>query len=347
MNGNGPSWTRSEPPSMLRLSGVGFKRASTAILHGIDLDLSPGTLTTLLGPSGSGKTTVLQIIAGHLTPVCGTVWIQGRDATRLPPEQRGLGMVHQHLALFPHLSALRNVSFGLEVRGVPKAKAIDKAQATLDLVGLENEASWRLPHTLSGGQRQRVALARALAFDPTLLLLDEPFNALDRHLRDLMRQELKRIQRQSGVTTLLVTHDQEEALGLSDQIVALCQGQVAQAGTPADLYQRPRDPWLAGFLGEANLIPGGGPLGGQPGETLLVRPEWIRLGSVGPENSRALRGPVESATFQGSHCLVRFQAMGLTWKILVPGMQAPKPGETLEAHLSAGGAWNIHQGCPA
>lgn len=332
---------------MLRLSGVKFARGSTPILHGIDLDLNPGTLTTLLGPSGSGKTTLLQIIAGHLSPACGTVWIHGRDATRLPPEQRGLGMVHQHLALFPHLSALRNVSFGLEVRGVPKPKAIDKAQATLDLVGLETEASWRLPHTLSGGQRQRVALARALAFDPALLLLDEPFNAMDRHLRDLMRQELKRIQRQSGVTTLLVTHDQEEALGLSDQIVALRQGQIAQTGTPADLYQRPRDPWLAGFLGEANLVPGGGLLGGQPGETLLVRPEWIRLGSADPENSRSLRGLVESVTFQGAHGLVRFQARGLTWKILMPGNQAPNPGEMLEAYLPAGSAWNIYQECPA
>lgn len=332
---------------MLRLAGVGFARGPLPILQDIHLDLPVGSLTTLLGPSGSGKTTLLDIIAGHLKPACGAVFIAGKDCTSLPPERRGLGMVHQHLALFPHLSALRNVSFGLEVRGAPKAAALDKAQATLDLVGLEPEVRARLPHTLSGGQRQRVALARALAFDPAMLLLDEPFAALDRHLREQMRHELKRIQRQSGVTTLLVTHDQEEALGLSDQVVALHQGHITQTGSPADLYQRPRDPWLASFLGEANLVPGGGPLGGQTGDTLLVRPEWLLPGTFVSAPDRELRGPVESATFQGAYCLTRFRAKDQTWKILLPGHAVPQQGETFIAHLPPGSAWNIHQGCPA
>ena len=347
MHGNEPSLTSAEPEAILRLSGVSFAHGGQTVLHGIDLALVAGTLTTLLGPSGSGKTTLLRIIAGHLQPAPGTVWLGGQNATHFPPEERGLGMVHQHLALFPHLSARRNVSFGLEVRGMPRREACSRADATLDLVGLEVTARDRLPDTLSGGQKQRVAIGRALAFGPKLLLLDEPFTALDRQLRQQMRGELKRIQRESSVTTLLVTHDQEEALGLSESIIALRDGRVVQQGAPAELYQRPRDPWLAGFLGDANLVTTGFFTRSQPGEVLLVRPEELLPGTRRDhgDGDCPLIGQAHSVSFRGASCLVTFEADGLFWKMLVPGENSPRVGDRIEAILPATAGWNISRGC--
>ncbi|MFM8932329.1 MAG: ABC transporter ATP-binding protein, partial [Gemmataceae bacterium] len=236
MNGSAPCSAAEDAPPLLRLEGVSFSYGPREVLHAISLGLQGGAFTSLLGPSGSGKTTLLQILAGHWKPSRGKVLVDGADATHQPPEARGLGLVHQHLALFPHLTVERNVSFGLEVRGVPLARALEKARATLELVALPADTWRRPPDRLSGGQRQRVAIARALAFGPRALLLDEPFTALDRGLRQRLGAELRRIQRETGVTTLLVTHDQQEALALSDTLVVLREGRLVQAGPPAELY---------------------------------------------------------------------------------------------------------------
>ena len=248
MNGNGPFWTRNESNPMLRLTDVEFARGSTTILQGINLELAPGSLTTLLGPSGSGKTTLLQIIAGHLAPAQGTILINGRDATRLPPESRGLGMVHQHLALFPHLSALRNVSFGLEVRGLRREDACAKAQATLDLVGLENEVRHRLPQALSGGQRQRVCIARALALSPNVLIADEPTSALDLSTRSEILNLLMDIQRDSGQAVVLVSHDFATVRHLAHRIAVMYAGRVVEEGTAEDVTGSPRHPYTRALL---------------------------------------------------------------------------------------------------
>lgn len=329
---------------MLRVEGVSFAHAARPVLREVSLHLPVGSFTTLLGPSGSGKTTLLQIIAGHVRPASGSVWLEGRDATGLPPEKRGLGLVHQHLALFPHLSVERNVSFGLEVRGVGKVQALRQAHGVLELVALEPELWRRMPCQLSGGQQQRVAIARALAFQPRVLLLDEPFTALDRSLRLQMRGELQRIRQASGVTTLLVTHDQEEAMAVSDTVAVLREGRLVQSGTPGDLYQRPRDAWLAGFLGEANLITTGRFRGASAGELLLVRPEELRWQVDPGPGDHPLRGPVRSVSFQGAHSLVSFEAEGQVWKILLPGEKTPRVGENLRAVLPACAGWNVTRG---
>jgi len=345
MNGSAPSLAADETVPLLCLEGVSFSHGTHEVLHDISMRLQRGALTTLLGPSGSGKTTLLQILGGHLKPSRGTVWLDGTDATHLPPESRGLGLVHQHLALFPHLTVERNVSFGLEVRGKPIAFALEKARATLQLVDLPSDTWTRRPDSLSGGQRQRVAIARALAFGPRALLLDEPFTALDRVLRQRLCGELKRIQRETGVTTLLVTHDQEEALALSDSLLALREGRVVQAGPPAELYQRPRDPWLAGFLGEANLITRGGFLRAEAGECLLVRPEELVPGDQPDSGDYRLQGPVRNVVFRGADSLVTFEAAGLVWKMALAGTEVPRPGEIMKAILPATAGWNVTRGC--
>ena len=345
MNGSAPCLADEVARPLLRLEGIGFSHGNCEVLHGICLGVDKGSLTTLLGPSGSGKTTLLQIVAGHLKPAAGKVFLEGADATHLAPEARGLGLVHQHLALFPHLTVERNVSFGLEVRGLPLARALEKARATLELVALPAETWGRPPDRLSGGQRQRVAIARALAFGPRALLLDEPFTALDRGLRQRLGAELKRIQRETGVTTLLVTHDQEEALALSDTLVALRDGRIVQTGPPAELYHRPLDGWLAGFLGEANLIPGGRYLRAEKGETLLVRPEELVAGEQPDSGDYRLQGPVRAVVFRGADSLVTFEADGLEWKIALPGPAALRAGEIMRAILPATAGWNVTRGC--
>lgn len=329
---------------MLRVEGVSFAHGARPVLRAVSLHLPVGSFTTLLGPSGSGKTTLLQIIAGHVRPASGSVWLDGRDATGLLPEKRGLGLVHQHLALFPHLSVERNVSFGLEVRGVGRAQALRQAHGVLELVALEPELWRRLPAQLSGGQKQRVAIARALAFQPRVLLLDEPFTALDRSLRLQMRAELQRIQRTSGVTALLVTHDQEEAMALSDTVAVLREGRLLQSGTPVELYQRPRDGWLAGFLGEANLVTNGRFLGVPEGELLLVRPGELRYQIDPGPGDHALQGPVRAVSYQGGHSLVSFEVEGLVWKIFITGENTPRVGENIRAVLPARAGWNVTRG---
>lgn len=237
------------------ITGVSKRYGDFVALEGIDLSLPRGQLTALLGPSGGGKTTLLRIIAGLETPDSGSVVIEGRDATRLPVQKRNVGFVFQHYAAFKHLSVARNVAFGLEIRKKPKEEVRAKVEELLALVHLSQFAD-RLPSQLSGGQRQRMALARALAIEPTVLLLDEPFGALDAKVRKELRDWLRRLHDEVHVTTVFVTHDQEEALEVADEIVVVNQGRIEQVGTPDQLYDSPANDFVMGFLGETTTLGG-------------------------------------------------------------------------------------------
>jgi sulfate/thiosulfate transport system ATP-binding protein len=234
-------------------------------LDNVSIRVEDGSLTALLGPSGSGKSTLLRVIAGLEAPDAGTVEIAGRDATTVPPQKRGIGFVFQHYAAFKHMTVRENVAFGLRVRKRPKAEIAAKVDELLRIVGLDGYQS-RYPAQLSGGQRQRMALARALAVEPEVLLLDEPFGALDANVRAELREWLRRLHDEVHVTTMLVTHDQEEAMGVADRIVVLNQGRVEQDGPPRELYERPANPFVMSFLGPVSRL----------GDT-LVRPHDLRV----------------------------------------------------------------------
>ncbi|MEU4094205.1 ABC transporter ATP-binding protein [Streptomyces sp. NPDC026673] len=256
----------------IRLRGLRKSFGQVHAVAGVDLEIGDGEFFSMLGPSGSGKTTVLRMIAGFEAPTTGTVELAGRDVTRLAPFERDVNTVFQDYALFPHMTVEQNVAYGLKIRKVPKAERIERARAALDSVRLEGLGR-RRPSQLSGGQRQRVALARALVNRPRVLLLDEPLGALDLKLREQMQVELKAIQREVGITFVFVTHDQQEALTLSDRIAVFNGGRIEQVGTPAQVYERPATPFVAGFVGTSNLF-------GDDTGTYSVRPEKIRL--LGP-----------------------------------------------------------------
>lgn len=321
-------------------------------LDDVSLQIGRGRFVTLLGPSGSGKTTLLMAIAGFVQPDAGRLLLDGAPIQHLPPERRQFGMVFQGYALFPHLSVAENVAFPLRVRRTPKAEITERVRETLDLVQLGHLAQ-RLPRQLSGGQQQRVALARALVFRPSLLLLDEPLSALDKNLRVSMQDELKNLHQRVGLTFVCVTHDQEEALSLSDEVAILHGGRLVQSGTPAALYERPASRFVAGFLGRSNFFRGqvvGAVADGfsyRAGDTLLVqvgsaaagsevlialRPEKLVVlaGNEGPVN-RVL-GRVAACSYLGDAWLVQLDAGGLgLLQLVVPtwrGIQ-PKPGDTM------------------
>ncbi len=239
----------------LALEGVRHRFGSVTAVDDVSLDISPGELVALLGPSGCGKTTLLRAIAGFVVPTAGRVRLDGEPIDHLPPHRRGVGIVFQNYALFPHMTVAENVAYGLLARGAARALVRERVAATLDLVRMGGFAD-RLPRQLSGGQQQRVALARALAVGPRILLLDEPFGALDKNLRLDMQIEMKRLQRESGVTTVLVTHDQEEALSIADRIAVLNHGRLEQLGTPTEIYDRPATLFVNAFVGTTNLLPG-------------------------------------------------------------------------------------------
>jgi putative spermidine/putrescine transport system ATP-binding protein len=246
-------------------------------VDGVDLDVHEGEFLTLLGPSGSGKTTVLRMIAGFELPTSGSVLLDGEDVTRAAPFERDVNTVFQDYALFPHMSVQTNVEYGLRVKGVKAGERRRRAAEALAAVRLEGYGD-RRPSQLSGGQRQRVALARALVNRPRVLLLDEPLGALDLKLREQMQVELKGIQREVGITFVFVTHDQEEALTMSDRIAVFARGRIEQVGTPAEVYEHPATEFVAGFVGTSNLVRGDAARAvlGRPG-TFSVRPEKIRL----------------------------------------------------------------------
>jgi len=228
---------------------------SAVAVDGIDLDVRPGEFLTLLGPSGSGKTTTLRMVAGFMAPTSGSIEIDGSDMTRVPPHRRDVGMVFQNYALFPHMTAAENVAFPLRMRRRPGAEIKKRVGEALDLVKLGSFGD-RYPRQLSGGQQQRIALARAVVFEPRLLLMDEPLGALDRKLRESLQLEIIRVSRELGATVLYVTHDQEEALVMSDRIAIFSMGRIEQLGSGADLYDRPASLFVADFIGESNILRG-------------------------------------------------------------------------------------------
>jgi putative spermidine/putrescine transport system ATP-binding protein len=261
----------------IRLTGLRKSFGTVEAVAGIDLDIADGEFFSMLGPSGSGKTTVLRLVAGFELPTAGTVELAGRDVSRLPPYDRDVNTVFQDYALFPHMTVRQNVEYGLRVRNVPRARRRERAAEALHTVRLDGFGE-RRPTALSGGQRQRVALARALVNRPAVLLLDEPLGALDLKLREEMQVELKAIQRDVGITFVFVTHDQQEALTMSDRIAVFDRGRIEQVGAPAEVYERPGTPFVAGFVGTSNLLTGPTARGvlGRDG-VFSVRPEKIRL----------------------------------------------------------------------
>ena len=284
--------------SNIALTSISKIYGAVRAVDGISLSVRAGEFVTILGPSGSGKSTMLGLIAGLMQPTSGRIVIDGHDVTDVPAGARNVGLVFQSYALFPNMTVFGNIAFPLEVRGLSGAQVREKVAAAVRLVRLTGLES-RKPHELSGGQQQRVALARAIVFEPAILLLDEPLAALDRKLREDVRLELKRLQRSLNLTTLLVTHDQDEALSLSDRVVVLDRGRVQQIGTPAELYRHPSSRFVADFLGSANLfdgvlqrrenefvvmlengasLPAGGAAGGEGLPiSVMIRPERIRL----------------------------------------------------------------------
>jgi spermidine/putrescine ABC transporter ATP-binding subunit len=239
----------------LLIEGVGKRFGEVVALDRVSLQVAQGELLTILGPSGSGKTTLLKVVAGFEVPDGGSVKVGGEEITSLPPARRDIGMVFQNYALFPHLTVRGNVAFPLEMRNVARAeidRRVAEAIAMVELTSYEH----RLPRQLSGGQQQRVALARAIVFNPRLLLLDEPFGALDRKLRETMQLEVRRLQRKLGLTTIFITHDQEEALVLSDRIAVMNRGSIQQVATTTEIYERPANDFVADFVGESNIFHG-------------------------------------------------------------------------------------------
>lgn len=285
------------------LQGVSKSFGSVHAVRDLDLLVQPGEFFAMLGPSGSGKTTVLRLIAGFEHVDQGTVRIGDDDITDVPPFRRPVNTVFQDYALFPHMSVADNVAYGLRARKTPKAQIAPKVDTALARVQLPHVAD-RMPHQLSGGQRQRIALARALILEPRVLLLDEPLGALDKQLREEMQVELKRIQREVGITFIFVTHDQEEALTLSDRIAVFNEGRVEQVGTPAEVYEDPRTRFVASFLGLSNLLPADFAqkvIGVD--QVVSIRPERVRLVAVdhqpGPEEVGVV-GTVAETIYTGS-----------------------------------------------
>ncbi|MFJ6324712.1 MULTISPECIES: ABC transporter ATP-binding protein [unclassified Rhizobium] len=278
-----------------------YPGAAKPAIDDISLDIAPGEFMTFLGPSGSGKTTLLSIIAGFVGLNAGSVEIDGRDITNLKPHKRDLGVVFQQYALFPHMTVFQNIAYPLRQRGVSKAEIETRVKRVLDLVQLGDFAH-RLPRQLSGGQQQRVALARAVVYEPRALLLDEPLGALDKRLRDRLQLEIARMHRELGMTFVFVTHDQEEALTLSDRIAVFNNGKIMQVGTPTELYRSPNSLFVAKFLGESNIMEGS-----SRETSIVVRPEHVHLKMPTNrlcENELSKAARITEIAFAGAHLKV-------------------------------------------
>ena len=304
--------------SFLVLQGVQkqFPGGASPAVEDFNLAADKGEFVSFLGPSGCGKTTTLRMIAGFEQPTAGTITVDGADITHRPANRRNIGMVFQSYALFPNMSVADNIGFGLRIRKRPKDQIRKRVGELLELINLPDKGG-RYPWQLSGGQQQRVALARALAIEPQVLLLDEPLSALDAKIRVALRKEIRSIQRQLGITTVYVTHDQEEAMSLSDRVVVMSEGRVEQIGPPPEIYNFPATPFVASFVGTLNLLPatvvdgaagrvsvagqeirGAKPVSGGGSVTVALRPEAVELGEGGGENR--LRGTIEDVSFLGS-----------------------------------------------
>lgn len=307
--------------TLLSLRGISKRYGNKPVLSSLDLDIFDGEFLTLLGPSGCGKTTLLRLLAGFERPDTGTLTLAGQDLLPLPPERRPLNTVFQQYALFPHMTVFDNVAYGLKMEQRPADEIRTRVETVLRMVQLD-ELAQRKPHQLSGGQQQRVAIARAVVKRPRVLLLDEPLSALDYKLRRQMQLELKRLQRELGITFIFVTHDQEEALSMSDRVVVLHHGEVQQLGTPREIYERPANLFAARFVGETNLFPGkvlelqddhiivdirglrrrlrrpGFELAAGDAVHVLLRPEDIRV--LAPDADHGFAGTVIERNYKGS-----------------------------------------------
>jgi ABC-type Fe3+/spermidine/putrescine transport system ATPase subunit len=313
----------------VRLARVSKSYGVTRVLHDFDLDVPAGSFCTLLGASGSGKTTILKLIAGFEDLDFGSIHIGERDMGGVPVARRNIGMVFQNYALFPHMTVAGNIAFGLEMRRVGRAEASRRVGEALALVGLE-EFGDRYPRQLSGGQQQRVALARALVIGPDILLMDEPLGALDKNLRQGLQIQLKQLQARLGVTIVFVTHDQEEALHLSDRIVLLNKGRIEQQGTPRDLYLKPRNRFVASFLGECNCFE-------VDGRMLGVRPEKLRLSNSLDTRAHRFEAIVTDVVFLGSGMRIGLKRGDALLAALVSIEEGGgvAPGQTLELSYAA------------
>ncbi|MDI3195475.1 ABC transporter ATP-binding protein [Pseudarthrobacter sp. AL07] len=326
----------------IQLSKITMAYGQKTVLRNLDLQLKGGELLALLGPSGCGKTTILRVLAGFESPQKGTVSIAGQDVTRSPVRNRGIGVVFQAYSLFPHMNARDNVAYGLRIRRSSLGKRTARAAELLETVGLAEHAD-KFPHQLSGGQQQRVALARALAIEPRVLLLDEPLSALDAKVRVHLREEIRRIQTQAGTTTLLVTHDQEEALTIADRIGVMHDGQIEQLDSPEAIYRRPATPFVSQFVGVTNRIPAlpedgrvrvlGHHLGIENQDrtvsdgtrlTALIRPEDLTLSDDFPGGDSAGSGLVTTLVLRGAitSVMVRSEALGQDVRVDLPAHAA-------------------------
>ena len=333
--------------SYLVLNRLSKRYGDLTAVEDLSLSVKRGEFISLLGPSGCGKTTTLQMIAGFVEPSGGSIVLDGKDVSKMPANKRGLGLVFQNYALFPHMTAAENVSFGLEMQRVKKDERQARVADALKLVGLSHLAD-RHPARMSGGQQQRVALARALVIRPSVLLLDEPLSNLDAKLREEMQLELRSIQRTVGTTTILVTHDQSEALALSDRIVVMNQGRVEQVADPFEAYEGPASHFVGGFLGKANVFtptpqPFEGetrarigeahiPMDGQPVPQgkVIVRPEKILFSEAG---ACALPGRMKTRVFQGNHWLCQVETSVGEVMVIRQNDGVPVPAEGQTVHL--------------
>jgi putative spermidine/putrescine transport system ATP-binding protein len=322
----------------LELDRVGKQFGAQSVVDDFSLAVGKGEFISFLGPSGCGKTTTLQMIAGFIDPSRGAIRLEGKDLTAVHPAKRGLGIMFQSYALFPHMTASENVAFGLEMRKVPRSERAERVRAALAMVGLAGYED-RHPRRMSGGQQQRVALARALVIRPSVLLLDEPLSNLDAKLREEMQIELRQIQRTLGTTTILVTHDQNEAMSLSDRIVVMSQGRIEQIGTPQETYERPASAFVSQFLGKTNdfaatidrtaaparLVAGSwsapAPAGFSGPVTISVRPERIGFGDAG------LNAKIVTRIFQGNHWLFQCESESGPAIVIRPNDGKPQPAE--------------------
>lgn len=314
----------------LRVEGLTKHYGANAVVKGVSFDFSKGEFISLLGPSGCGKTTILRMIAGFETPSSGTIQVDGEDITALRPNQRRLGMVFQAYALFPNLTVGDNIGFGLKVAGLGREERRARVEEMLKLIGLPGFEK-RFPYEMSGGQQQRVALARAIAPRPRLLLLDEPLSALDAKIRVSLREEIRAIQRELGITTVFVTHDQEEALSISDRIVVMNAGNIEQLGTPHDIYNRPSTRFAATFVGHLNTLPAA-----SFGPDRAIRPELISL-TQRPDTDTTLSGIVSDIGFMGSVLRLKVDVADVRLSIdtFNANSTPPQRGDAVTLHLAS------------
>ncbi|MDN3563329.1 ABC transporter ATP-binding protein [Paeniroseomonas aquatica] len=334
----------------LRIDGIAKRYGPVVALEPVSLEVRTGELMTILGPSGSGKTTLLQVICGLVEPDGGRLFIDGHDRTAMPVHQRDIGLVFQNYALFPHLTVGENIGFPLKMRGRPAAEVRERVAAALAMVQLGHLAA-RFPRELSGGQQQRVALARCFVYQPAIILMDEPLGALDRQLREHMQIEIKKLHRETGATIVYVTHDQEEALALSDRICLMNHARIEQVGTPQEIYAHPRTTFTASFIGTSTLLRGvvegdalvtplgrfalpEGRLAGAA--ALVIRPEHLRLGA----GENTIEGVVSETVYAGAETRLLFDlADGTTAVLRLPtGMAAPEIGTAVQAHWATDAA---------